>query len=134
MKEKPEMKQLVEGITSYRQMLYLFNIRDEQVKNLETNYLLMVVYMIVAFMKWIVCLIFVLPGNLMIFPMSSTVAFYAERERIKALKGSNVKIRGDDVLASIKTLAYISTFPIYLIFFTYMFYLFIVWQYQLPQT
>jgi len=32
MKDLPEMKELVLGITSYRKMLKLFNIKDEQVK------------------------------------------------------------------------------------------------------
>jgi hypothetical protein len=58
----------------------------------------------------------------MILPLSTAIGFYAERERIKALKGSDVKVKANDVLSSIKILAYLSTFPIYLSLFTFMTY------------
>lgn len=77
--------------------------------------------MVVSLVRLLFCLIFVLPGNLMTFPLTSAVAFYAERERIKALKSSTVKVNANDVLASIKILAYFSTFPLYVMLFTYIF-------------
>jgi glycerol-3-phosphate O-acyltransferase/dihydroxyacetone phosphate acyltransferase len=75
-------------------------------------------------------LIFVIPGNIMLFPLSTAVQFYAETERLKALKASTVKVKANDVLASVKVLAYISTFPIYLVFFTWVFNRVLRWYYH----
>ena len=76
--------------------------------------------LLISFVRLILSLVFVLPGNIMSLPLSTAIAFYAEQERIKALKSSTVKVKANDVLASIKVLAYISTFPIYLILFTFL--------------
>ena len=57
----------------------------------------------------------------MIFPLRTFVTFYAEKERIKALNASTVKIKANDVLASIKCLAYMITFPVYLLLTTLIF-------------
>jgi glycerol-3-phosphate O-acyltransferase/dihydroxyacetone phosphate acyltransferase len=64
-----------------------------------------------------------LPGGIITFPLSTAISFYAERERIKALKGSVVKIKGNDVLATAKIVAFICTYPVYLVLFTFLFYL-----------
>lgn len=69
----------------------------------------------------LISLIFVLPGNLMLFPLSSAIAFKGEQERLKALKKSVVKVKATDVLASFKLTTYIVSFPIYLIMFTYIY-------------
>ena len=87
-------------------------------------------WMMVSFTRLIFSLVFVIPGNIMIFPLGTAVSFYAERERIKALKASSVKIKANDVLASIKSVAYISTFPIYLALFTYIFNRILRWYYE----
>jgi hypothetical protein len=57
----------------------------------------------------------------MIFPLSTAISFYTERERIKALKASTVKVKANDVRSSIKILAYISIYPFYITFFTFVF-------------
>lgn len=77
--------------------------------------------MVVSLVRLLFSLIFMLPGNIITFPLSTAIAFYSENERIKALKSSSVKVKANDVLASIKILAYISTFPLYLIIFTLLF-------------
>lgn len=78
--------------------------------------------MFVSLFRLIFCFIFVLPGDIMTLPLSTAIAFYSERERIKALKASTVKIKANDVLSSIKILAYISSLPVYVMFFTFVFY------------
>jgi hypothetical protein len=85
--------------------------------------------MMVSLIRLCFSLVFVLPGNIMIFPLSNFISFYAEGERIKALKASVVKIKGNDVLATTKTVAYISTFPIYLAMFTYIFHRILITRY-----
>lgn len=64
-------------------------------------------------------------------PLSLYISFYAENERVKALKGSTVKIKANDVLSSIKVVAYISTFPVYLSFFTFIFNRTLRWYYDM---
>ena len=112
---------MVQGITSYRKMLKLFNITDSQVKLFKQNILMQVVLMFYSLVRLFLSMIFVLPGQVMTFPLAAAIAFYTEQERIKALKGSSVKIKANDVRSSIKIVAYISTFPIYLCIFTYLF-------------
>jgi len=65
----------------------------------------------------------------MILPLSNAIAFYAERERVAALATSKVKIMAMDVKASIKVLSYISTYPIYVCLFTFVFNRLLRWYY-----
>lgn len=87
----------------------------------------------ISLFRLILSLIFVIPGNLMIMPLSLYITQYAENERVKALKGSTVKIKANDVLSSVKVLAYISTFPIYLSFFTFCFNRTLRWYYDMSR-
>jgi glycerol-3-phosphate O-acyltransferase/dihydroxyacetone phosphate acyltransferase len=121
-KDLPETQQLVESIQSYKTMLWLLNIRDEQVALFKQTWVRQIIFMMLSLVRLILSLMFVLPGYIMMFPLSSIISIYAEKERIKALKSSVVKIKGYDVLATVKTVAYISTFPIYLTVFTYIFF------------
>ena len=57
----------------------------------------------------------------MTFPLSTAINHYTEVMRIKALKASTVKVKANDVRSSIKILAYISTYPIYLCIFSILF-------------
>lgn len=78
-------------------------------------------HMLFSLVKLIISLLFVLPGNIMIFPLTAAVSIKGEQERIKALKKSVVKVKATDVLASFKLKTYIVTFPLYLISFTYVY-------------
>jgi hypothetical protein len=121
MKDEPEIQSLVEAITSYRMMLKLFNIKDSQVALFKRNVFSQIVLMCYSFVRLCLSLVFVLPGNLMTLPLSTAINLYTETQRIKALKGSSVKIRANDVRSSIKILAYISTYPLYLFIFSLLF-------------
>ena len=87
--------------------------------------------MLIAFFRLMLSLIFVIPGNIMILPLTTYISFYAERERVAALAGSKVKILAMDVKASIKVVAYISTYPIYVCAFTFIFNVLLRWYYGL---
>ena len=67
----------------------------------------------------------------MVFPLSGSIAFYAEKERIKALQSSTVKVKAHDVVGSIKVLAYISTYPIYVGMFSFLFNCVLKWYYHI---
>jgi len=77
--------------------------------------------MLYSLWKWFWCLLFVIPGNLITYPLTVVINYQTELERIKALKNSNVKIKANDVAASYKIFAYICAFPLYLGFFTLIF-------------
>lgn len=121
MKEEPEVQSLVEAISSYRMMLKLFNIQDSQVALFKRNVFAQIVLMCYSFIRLCLSLIFVLPGNVMTLPLSTAINFYTEHQRMKALKASSVKIKANDVRSSIKILAYISTYPLYLCLFSILF-------------
>jgi len=67
-------------------------------------------------------LMLALPGLFMMGPMATVVALYAERERKKALAGSDVKVKATDVMASVKVMASLIFYPFYCGFFTFIFY------------
>jgi glycerol-3-phosphate O-acyltransferase/dihydroxyacetone phosphate acyltransferase len=83
-----------------------------------------------SFVRLLFCLIFVIPGYIMIFPLSFTIGNYSEYQRIKSLKGSTVKVKANDVLASTKIIAYICTYPLYLTLFTIIFRYFVYWFFE----
>jgi glycerol-3-phosphate O-acyltransferase / dihydroxyacetone phosphate acyltransferase len=58
----------------------------------------------------------------MLAPLATIVAFYAEKERKKALAGSDVKIKGTDVMASVKVVSMLILYPIYCFLFSTAFY------------
>ena len=129
MKDLPEMKELVLGLTSYRKMLKLFNIKDEQVKFFKQTQQYQAYLLLISLVRLILSMIFVIPGNLMIMPLSMYISTYTEQERLKALKSSTVKVKANDVTSSIKVVTWISTFPVYLGFFTYVFNRILRWYY-----
>ena len=114
-------------------MLKMFNVSDEQVQFFEQSRNEQITNMLWSLAKLLINLVFVLPGNIMIMPLSASVALKGEEERIKALKGSVVKVKGNDILASFKVKTYLVAFPIYLIVFTYLYNLFIRYYYDLSR-
>jgi len=57
-------------------------------------------------------LIFVLPGLLTLAPMGILNKILAEKERVRALKKSSVKVVGADVMGSTKILTSLILFPL----------------------
>lgn len=66
-------------------------------------------------------LTFALPGYLMTIPISMLLNTYTERERVKALANSKVKLSGKDVIASYKILASILVVPFAIGIYTILF-------------
>lgn len=130
MKDDPELKQLVQAVTSYRHMLKLFNVDDDQVSLFKITFVQQVILMLISLVRLCFSLIFYLPGNIITFPLSAAISYYTEQERIKALKSSTVKIKANDVRSSIKILAYMTTYPFYVFIFTVIFNRLLRWYYQ----
>lgn len=55
-------------------------------------------------------------------PTTTLIAYQAEKERIKCLKASDVKVRGNDVVGSYKILLSMIYFPLATILHTILFY------------
>jgi len=79
-------------------------------------------------------LVFSLPGLMMLIPLGLVVGYFAEKERRKALAGSNVKVRAVDVMASVKVGSSLMLYPIYSILFTIAFYMFCGQKMELSRT
>ena len=75
-----------------------------------------------SLIKMILSLLFALPGLMMLAPLATIVAYYAEKERKKALAGSDVKVKGTDVMASVKALSALILYPLYCFSFSIAFY------------
>jgi glycerol-3-phosphate O-acyltransferase/dihydroxyacetone phosphate acyltransferase len=133
LKDHPDMQQMVGAISSYRMMLKLMNIRDDQVVFFEKNFIRSVGFMLISLVRLLLSLIFVLPGNIMCFPLTMAISFYSEAERIKALKGSTVKVKANDVLSSVKIIAYLATYPIYLMLFIFLFNRTLRWHFMVER-
>lgn len=74
-------------------MLKLFNIADAELRYFNISWGMQLLLMMISLVRFIFSLIFVLPGNWMIYPLSLFIGNYVERERIKALKNSVVKVK-----------------------------------------
>lgn len=66
-----------------------------------------------SLIRFLLSLIFALPGILMLTPVATAIGLYAEKERKKALAGSDVKVKGTDVMASVKVMLLLIFYPIY---------------------
>ena len=77
--------------------------------------------MLSSFIRLCFSLIFVLPGNIMMFPLSVAISFYVEQQRLNALNSSSVKVKANDTLSSTKILTYMAAAPIYYLFFSFCF-------------
>jgi glycerol-3-phosphate O-acyltransferase/dihydroxyacetone phosphate acyltransferase len=111
-------------MTEYRKQLKTLNIQDYQVRTLDHSYMLLIVNFFYSLTRMIFSLIFALPGIIMLIPLGMVIAYFAEKERRKALAGSNVKVRAVDVMASVKVAATLVLYPIYCFLFTFAFLLF----------
>ena len=100
------------------------NIRDYQVKTIKLPWYHFLINFLNSFIRMIFCIIFALPGMLMLVPLGLIVAYFAEKERRKALATSTVKVRAVDVMASVKVLASLVLYPIYCTIFSVIFYLY----------
>jgi hypothetical protein len=56
-------------------------------------------------------------------PMTTLVSYLSERERVKCLKASKVKLKGTDIVGSYKILLTITFFPFFQFLNTFLTYL-----------
>lgn len=125
-KDRHELKDMIEEITLYRKELKTLNIQDYQVKTLKLTPLHLLFNFSVSLIRMAFSLVFALPGILMLIPLGLIIAYFAEKERRKALAESSVKVLGVDVMASVKVGASLILYPLYCFTFCILTYLFCV--------
>ena len=102
-----------DGINLYRKSVKKIGMNDHQISIIENNFLydffealkfliLIVMYFTVSF-----------PGLVLYTPLGVAMNYLAEKERIKCLKASNVKILGNDVVTSYKMVLGFVFMPVY---------------------
>ena len=92
-------------------------------KHLKLTYGHLILNFFISLIRMTFSLIFAVPGLLMLLPLGMIISFFAEKERRKALATSSVKVRGVDVMASVKVGSSILLYPIYCTAFTMAFYM-----------
>eukprot|EP00347_Sterkiella_histriomuscorum_P005857 403355010 len=133
-KDHQELKDLMQMITQYRHELKIFNIQDYQVKNMQLSIIQLFMNFIYSMIRFIMSLIFAFPGLIMLAPIATGISIYAEKERKKALAGSDVKVKATDVMASVKVLLTLIFYPFYCFGFTITFYWMCINYFEMRKT
>ena len=118
-----EVQETFEEIHDYGTQLKSLGIRDSQVYEVNLKNAKIFQKILFSIIKLIFSLIFVLPGLLTMAPLSMVNKILAEKERIRALKRSSVKVAGVDVMGSTKILTSFVLYPLLCVFWTLSLYL-----------
>lgn len=121
-KGNKELKEVMDELTDYRHALKTVNIEDYQVRTMSINFFILVINFFNSLGWMCFAMTFALPGLIMLGPLGLLIAYQAEKERKLALAGSDVKVKGTDVMASYKALSCFLMYPVYLTVFTSFFY------------
>ena len=110
-RDNQELKNLIEEVTEYRHELKTLNITDSQVKEMRITFLHLIWNFLYSFIRMMFSLAFALPGIILMIPLGLFVAYFAEKERRKALASSDVKVKAVDVMGSVKIVATLVLYP-----------------------
>lgn len=123
-KDRKQLKNLLLNITEYRKELKTLNIRDRQVRTLNLTWVGMIYNILMSLVRMSFSLIFSVPGMAMLIPIGLIVSFVAEKERRQSLATSVIKVKGTDVMASVKVRASLVLYPVYCLVSTLMFFIY----------
>jgi hypothetical protein len=102
--------------------LKTYNVQDGDVKDIRINFC-RIMYNFIETIPWFLLnLSLSLAGLCILFPIGMYLRYLAEKARKSALAGSNVKIRGVDVMASKKMTTALMLYPFLCTGFTIWFY------------
>lgn len=88
------------------------NIEDKDVQSFSTSFYYDLFNIIISSIIFLVLAAFACPGYLLLGPVTSLIDYLTEKERLKALAGSKVKIKASDVVASYQILLSSVLFPL----------------------
>lgn len=116
------MKLVLEEIKHYKKDIKSLGIKDYEVNQFKLNSCRILGKIFISLIRLVISLLFIFPGLLSLIPLGIMVKVHGEKERIKALKASIVKVKGVDVVASKKILFCMKYYPVYCIIFTVVLY------------
>jgi len=114
-RDDEQMREVVHLVQEYNELLRAAGIRDRDVRRSMAgrNFTLRTVS---ALMQVLLLAPLALPSMLLFLPLALLTSSMAERERVKALASSSVKVKAMDVVASYKILVSLVFVPIYNLF------------------
>jgi glycerol-3-phosphate O-acyltransferase/dihydroxyacetone phosphate acyltransferase len=110
--ELEDVKQVSHLISKYNSALQRIGVKDSQVRSSHLSRFRMVIYSLYSLVSVVFRLVFVLPSWVFIGIIGVYIRQSAEKERVKALAHSEVKLTGRDVLASSKIILGIVLIPV----------------------
>lgn len=113
-KNRPEVRSLVEKVEKYNETLKHYGLRDHQVNIIQQDRKVAGIKLMWRVAQLILLAIFSIPGALLNFPILYLTRKMARIKAKESLKASNVKIAARDVLASWKVLTALTIVPLLL--------------------
>eukprot|EP00357_Protocruzia_adherens_P033072 CAMPEP_0115003976 /NCGR_PEP_ID=MMETSP0216-20121206/18932_1 /TAXON_ID=223996 /ORGANISM="Protocruzia adherens, Strain Boccale" /LENGTH=595 /DNA_ID=CAMNT_0002369885 /DNA_START=54 /DNA_END=1841 /DNA_ORIENTATION=- len=124
MKNNQTLQSLLNEIRLYIRELHELGLKDSQVTRTSTKYQNKLIWnMMYAFVMMFISILFALPSGIIGLPILLALKYLAEQERKKALANSSVKVRGMDVMASHKVKLSLVIVPLYLLAFSFIWFL-----------
>jgi len=115
LRDDDHMKQMLHDVREYNDMLRAAGMRDRDVRRSAAgrNFSVRTVG---AMIQVVLLAPLALPSMLLFVPVALITSVLSERERVKALAGSTVKVQAMDVVASYKILVSVVFVPLYNLF------------------
>lgn len=118
-KDDPEVQTLIADIGCYNEKLEQLGVRDHEIpKIIGINGWYAITLLIFRIIYLALSLIFVIPGLVINFPVILVAKWKSKKMAEEAVKNSNVKIKGKDVLATWKVLVGIVVIPLLYLFYS----------------
>ena len=111
-RENSDTQQLTIKVMKYMDPLEKLGLEDNDLKEINLNYNILIKKFIISFLLFIINLIFALPMLVIILPLIRFVRKKAEDERNKSLEKNPNKIQGKDVVSSVKVVTFVKYLPI----------------------
>jgi glycerol-3-phosphate O-acyltransferase/dihydroxyacetone phosphate acyltransferase len=105
--------QIKAQVMKYMDPLEKLGLEDEDLKEINVKYQILIKKFISSFLLFIIDLIIALPMFLLLFPLIIGVRKKAETERNKALAKNHNKVEARDVVSSVKVITFVSFLPIF---------------------
>lgn len=111
-KDSPDIIKLRNHVTSYNKELNNLGIKDHQVETVSLSKLTILGKLIYRSIKLLVLSVFALPGTILFAPIFFASRTISSQKAAEALRGSTVKIKANDVLATWKILVSMVLAPV----------------------
>ena len=123
-RDNKDAKQLKIKVVKYMDPLEKLGLEDNDLKEINLNYKILIRKFIYSLLLFIMNLIFALPMLVIILPLIKFVKKKAENERHKALEKNPHKLEAKDVVSSVKVVTFFKYLPIVGIIWVNLCYLF----------